>query len=277
VAKLEISRGFMEKEARSVKITWRVFTKTDIRRIAKVLNEAFQNAKKNKHHSSIAFRLYCQGGISYESDSINILDDGGPLDIKRTQTIQITFYDYETERNIDFSIREGNYYGGELSVRGTDKNWVQGNFTTLQEIIDSIKPQENVILKYKNIVFHIIAFGTGSLFYLLLNFLIFQHIPIPNRTIEISSEFLKSVFLFLKANLWILYLILVFLLWFEGVVTFAYPLHKWLLELWPEIEFDFGPDHLNKNKIRRQRIWIVASLVIIPIAVNIFTNFLVFK
>jgi hypothetical protein len=263
----------MDKEIRTQQINWRVFTKTDIRRIAQVLFNAYQNAEKNKHHSSIALRLYCHGGISYESDSLCILDDGGPLDIKKTQTIQITFNDYDSERNIGISIREGNYHEGELTVRGTDKNWVQGNFTTLQEIIDSVKPQDNLILKHKNFTFHIIAFGVGSLVFLVLQFLIFQFIPAP-RTIQISSDFIKSIILFVRENYLFRYLFLIFLLWLEGIFTFASPLHKWLVELWPKIEFDFGPEHLNKPKIRRQRMWVVASLVIIPIIVNIITNFL---
>jgi hypothetical protein len=260
----------MEKESRKLQIDWRVFSKTDVRRITQVLYSAYQTAKKSKHHSSISIRLYCQGGISYESDSLDILDDGGPLDIKKTETIQITFYDYEMERNIDISLREGNYYGGELSIRGTDKNWVQGNFTRLQEIIDSVKPQDNVVLKYKDLVFHIIAFGVGSLVLLLVDFFIFRHLPTP-KTIQISSDFLRSIILFVRANPLVSYLVWIFLVWLEGIFTFAYPVFNWLIELWPKIEFDFGPEHLNKHKLRRQRIWLVTSLVIIPIIINIVT------
>jgi hypothetical protein len=259
----------MEKEKRRLIISWRVFTKIDIRRLAQFLFNEYQVANKKKHHSSIIFRLNCQEGISYESDSVRILDDGGPIDLKKTESIQMTFYDYEFERNIDISLKEGDY-AGELSIRGTDKNWVQGNFTTLVEIINSIKPQDNVILKYKKYFFHIIAFGVGSLILLLLNLLILRHIP--SEPIQISSKTLFAFIEFIQRNTWLAYLIVAFLIWGEGIITFAYPIYKWLLDLWPNIEFDFGPEHLNNQKKRRKRIWFVTTLVIIPIVLNIITN-----
>jgi hypothetical protein len=73
----------MEKETRRLNINWRVFSKSDIRRLAQVLDVVLRVAKEQKHHSSLSFKLNCKGGISYESDSPSIFDDDGPLDIKK--------------------------------------------------------------------------------------------------------------------------------------------------------------------------------------------------
>lgn len=254
----------MEKETRRLDINWRVFSKFDIRRLAQILESAFQVAKKAKHHSSLSFHLYCQGGISYESDSVSILEDEGPLDIKRTISIQMTFYDYEEERRIDVSLREGNH-NSDLSVRGTDKNWVQGNFTSLLETIESVQPQDTFFLRHKGIIYHVISLGVGSLIYLILEFLITRFIePIKN-----PSEFVMGIRNFLATNLWAYFLIQIFDRWLMGL-GFAYFIRESLIKLWPEIEFDFGPDHMNKQKIRKQRIKSVVSLVIIPLLIDFF-------
>ena len=254
----------MEKETRRLNINWRVFSKSDIRRLAQVLDVALRAAKEQKHHSSLSFQLYCKGGISYESDSASILDDDGPLDIKRTIAIQMTFYDYEMGGYIDVSLREGNY-DNDLSVRGAEKNWVQGTFTNLQEIIESIRPQDNFILRNRGIVFHVISIGVGSLIFQIVYSLMSRIIePIQN-----PSDFIIELRNFFKTNLWAYYIFEIFARWGNGLVLALY-IREWLIRLWPKIEFDFGPDHMNKLKVRRQRIWSVASLVIIPVLIDIF-------
>ncbi len=258
----------MEREKRSLVISWRIFTKKDIRLLAQRLNNEYKEAQKKKHHSSVTFQLKCLGGISYESDSVEIYDDGGPIDLKKTEVIQMTFYDYVLDRYIDVLIKAGNY-AGELSIRGTDKNWVHGNFTNLLEIIESIKPQDNLFLKYKDVILHLIAIGIGSSFYL-ADSLIFRNIPIV--PINSISEAILPFIGFLQRNNWAAYLFILFLLWCAGIFTFAFPIRNWFLDLWPNIEFDFGPQHLNLQKKRRERIWILATLIILPIVVNIVTS-----
>ena len=260
----------MEREKRSSIICWHVFSKKDIRLLAQFLFTEYEEAQKLSHHSSIVFQLKCQGGISYESDSIQIFDDGGPIDIKKTEVIQMTFYDYSLDQIIDVSIAAGNN-DGELSIRGTDKNWVQGNFTSLLEIIDSITPQKNIILKNKELLLHLIAIGIGSLFYF-INSLLFQDIPIQPIN-ETSIAFLPFIVL-LQHNKWLAYFFVLFLIWLIGIFTFAHPIQRWFLDLWPNIEFNFGPEHLNIQKRRRERIWVISTLIIFPFAINIVTYFI---
>jgi hypothetical protein len=189
----------------------------------------------------------------------------------------MTFYDYEISRRIDVSILEGSHYSNELSVRGNDRDWVQGTFSSLKEVIDATRPQDNLILKHKQIVLHVIAIGVGTLVYMVLNFLIFRHFPYDAT--KIPTNILTALLDFYRSNRFlyyaIFYLVSVFLMWLEGMFTLAYPVYYWLMKLWPEIEFDFGPEHMNKHKIRRHRIWIIASLVLIPILVNIASHFIV--
>jgi hypothetical protein len=145
----------------------------------------------------------------------------------------MTFYDYEMAGYIDVSLREGNY-DNDLSVTGAEKNWVQGTFTNLQEIIESVRPQDNFILKNRGIILHVISIGFGSLVFNIVYSLMSRIIePIQN-----PSGFIIEIRNFFKANLWAYYFFEIFLRWGEGLV-FAYYIREWLIRLWPKIEFDF--------------------------------------
>ena len=253
----------MKKESRSLDIEWRVFQKKDIRRIAHELKKAFDKSKEEEHHTSISFQLRSEGGISYETDSTSLFDDGGPLDTKKTESLQLTYYDYTYGRSIDIALRESGYYS-TLIVRGENPNWVQGKFTTIQELISSVQPQTSLVLKYKKYLLHLLAIGVGYIIFLILDFLIYQHIdPIENLT-----GFLLTLRNFFTANRWAAVIVQVFLYWMMGISTFTFSIYNWLTELWPTIEFDFGPEHMKLHKIRRQRVWVVISVIVIPIVVD---------
>ena len=49
----------------------------------------------------------------------------------------------------------------------------------------------------------------------------------------------------------------------------AFYLRNWLLSLWPTIEFDFGPEHLNIEKSRRNRILVFITFAVIPIVLTL--------
>jgi hypothetical protein len=42
----------------------------------------------------------------------------------------------------------------------------------------------------------------------------------------------------------------------------------WLKGAWPSVEFDFGSDHLRTARIRRNRLAVLATLVIVPMATS---------
>jgi hypothetical protein len=55
-----------------------------------------------------------------------------------------------------------------------------------------------------------------------------------------------------------------------GFLWGAFAVRSWLLAMWPSIEFDFGLQHLQREKIRRRRLAAVFVLIIVPI----FASFL---
>lgn len=255
------------EETRRFNIEKKIFKKSDIKNIGKVFLEEYKNAQEKEHNSSITFRLDCIDNTSYESENIGLLDDGNIIDIKRTRTIEITYHNYELRRYMNISLIHGNSYENTLIVRGQDQNWVNGIFTKIKEIIDSIQPQDNWILKHKTLLLHLNALGIGIIFFAIFNLLILQYIePIENP----SGNVLQLRTFFETYPLFI-YLVGGFLKWMVGM-SWAPEIRSWVLSLWPLIEFDFGPDHLKIEKMRRLRMSIFLSTAIIPLSVSIVSN-----
>jgi len=254
------------KETRRYNIEKKIFKKSDITNIGKVFLEEYKDAQKEGYHSSITFRLDCIDNTSYESEDIGLLDDGNIIDIKRTRTIEMTFNNYELERYVNISLIHGNYRN-TLIVNGQDHNWVNGIFTKIIEIIDSIQPQDNGIIRHKTLLLHLSALGIGIIFFAIFNFLILQHIePLENPSGNVLklSTFFETYPLFL-------YLVYGFSKWLVGI-SWAPDLRRWVLSLWPLIEFDFGPDHLKIEKMRRLRSSIFLSTAIIPLSVSVVSS-----
>ncbi len=251
------------KETRRLEIKKKIFAKVDILNIGRLFLHEYESARETKNGSSITFEISCVDGTSYESESIELFDEGGIIDLKRINSFEMTFYHYTLDRRMNISAVHGGYRD-YLLVRGCDQNWVNGIFTKLKEIIDSIRPQDNWIIRYRTLVLHIIALGVGRIFYSLLWLILYQHIE-PS---ENPSETVKTIRSFFTTYPYLVYLINWFLIWVMGI-PWAYMIRSWLLDLWPGIEFDFGPEHMKVEKLRRLRISMVCTVGIIPIVLAI--------
>ena len=57
--------------------------------------------------------------------------------------------------------------------------------------------------------------------------------------------------------------------WAFGHCCGAYSVRRWLLSLWPSIEFDFGLPHLKTEQMKRSRLVVVWTLIVVPILCSI--------
>lgn len=250
------------KETRRYNINKRIFQKSDIINIGKIFLNESVISKKNENHYSISFQLDCTDNTSYESENLGLFDEENIIDIKKTKTIGINYYDYELNRFMNITLANGKYRTSILTINGDDQNWVNGIFTKIKELIDSAKPQDNWIIRHKTFILHLSALGIGIVIYSILD-IIFYIKPIENPSDNILNiRALLTSFPILK------YAIVLPFKWMMGL-GFAYNLRDWLLSLWPDIEFDFGPDHLKIEKNRRLRIYVFVITVVIPIIISV--------
>jgi uncharacterized membrane protein YjgN (DUF898 family) len=85
---------------------------------------------------------------------------------------------------------------------------------------------------------------------------------------KIPYEELNPFFQYLRDHLIFLDIFTWFIVWIWGMSIIGGLFYK-LKTLWPSIEFDFGPEHFKKEKRTRKTMWIVLSLIIIPLVLQI--------
>lgn len=256
------------KETRRQNIKNKIFVKNNILNIGNIFFQEHEKAKKEGNRSTIIFRLNCVDNTSYESESLSLFEDGNILDIKKASSIEMHFMNYELNSSLDFSIVNGGGYSDFIFVSGEDQNWVNGLFTRLKETIDSVKPQDNWFLRHKTLLRHLAALGIGTIVYLMLYFM-FILISSTDHPITTENSFLIAILLFFNKHTFIQYLYnRIIGPWFVGYFWAPFLL-DWLFELWPSIEFDFGPEHLKYEKMRRNRLYLFFIAVILPIIIAV--------
>lgn len=253
------------KTTRKKIIRGKIFTKENVRSLWAKIKSEYDNSQKDENHSSIEIEINCGDGISYESETDDLIQDGDVIDNKRCSTINIEYHDYKQERRISLNISHGDDYGNGLIVRG-DKNWVAGTFDSLNDIIESAKPQEHWFVKYKTLILHLGAITFGYFVYKLLDL-------IPISTNEEPSTNVMRIRDFLHSNIFLLNIIKVISFWLQGIFPLWW-LRDWVLKLWPSVEFDFGPEHKKTEKNRRKRLGLFFSIIIIPLILNLIYDWL---
>jgi hypothetical protein len=143
-------------------------------------------------------------------------------------------------------------------------------FLGLQDALGAVRPQQTWPRRYKALLLIAIALGIGTIVSALSDLLLaavvsrfdISAIIVPLRPDSPWRKLFTDArkYLYLMGWLWRLFL---------GMLWGAPWVRSWLLSAWPSIELDFGPPHLHKEKTKRQRLLAVATLVVLPILVNV--------
>lgn len=253
------------KTTRKKIIRNKIFSKEDVKNLWTKIKSEYDVSQKEKNHSSLEIEINCIDGISYESETDDLLQDGDVIDNKKCSTIGIEYHDYKLNRRISLNLSHGDKYGNGLIVRG-DKYWVSGTFDLLNDIIEAVRPQEHWFVKYKTLILHIGAIAFGFFIYTLLDL-------IPIGTNEEPSINILKIRDFLHSNIIFLSLIRTLLFWLQGILPLWW-LRDWVLKLWPSIELDFGPEHKKSEKRRRKRVGLFFLVIIIPLLLNLIYDLL---
>ncbi|MBP7053570.1 MAG: hypothetical protein KBE65_21375 [Phycisphaerae bacterium] len=259
------------KQTRQITIKNKVFSISDLQRVGRIFKKQRDLACRSDHHAETSYQIDLSDNTSLDSDSLDLLDSdfiNGPA---RPTQISFTFHNYKLHRRIDFRISHGeSRYGNSALVSGTEQGWVSENFLALKEAIDSVPPQSFWFRKHPSILLHLVALGIGSISQCALDLFytqLFMRAGIDRLlpTLAPTSpwrDFARAIAPFLYFLLWIWR-------WALGLAWGAFGIRSWLLSLWPNIEFNFGAEHLNIEKKQRTRLILVITLVVIPISTSI--------
>jgi len=253
-----------------IPIDGRVFTKDDIRMLAQVLWQLYEEAKRtSKEDGGIRVKY----SIAFEDDSTfsggyrDVFADGEWIDLKRANEIRMYFEDRTSNREVDLIIVAGNGRRSSLTVEGPDQEWAGGIARHLQTIIESAKPQPIWVSRYVayNVPFIIgvaVSYWVGRvgtrLLIMLLNSVGWH--KAGYRMQEIAAENTVDTAM------------AIFVLGIICIMPVAFFLATLLYKLWPSIEFNFGPEHMRMEGQRRRKIGWFIAFIVIPIVTGVVTD-----
>jgi len=210
-------------------------------------------------------------GTVLENESPEIFDDEWLTGSSRPVVIKMSYRNYEKGRSVSVYFRHGdNQYGNEVEVSGSDVEWVDATFQALKDNLDKVRRQDSWALRHPDLLFHLIALGIGSFVVAVVDFsvdILFGKIPF---TLPVPHwlEFLRwpplRPYLYLAGWGW---------RWSLGLFWGTTSVYRWLLNMWPSVEFDFGLPHLQTEKIRRERMKSVVTLAVLPVLLQLGYDF----
>ena len=261
------------KQTRHFTIKQRIFKLADFKRIADVFDEQAKLAIKSDHHYSVAYKLYFADGTSFESDSPSVLEDP-VVEIKRPVIVEFSYCNYRLDRHISFSVAHGNSgYRNAFWIKATEPSWLNDNFTKLETFVNGAEPQSFWFSRHPYVLLNLLALGVGS-FTILLLFTTIDLLLDPSQISfgpSIESR-LQVIAAFLKKHTIFAYFIFWAWKWVSGLFLGAVPIANWLLLSWPDINLDFGAEHLKSEKRRREKIFAVMTIIIVPVVLSIIQD-----
>jgi hypothetical protein len=260
------------KQTRRLVISDRVFTSKDLLRIANIVAKQ-QTAEHEQGKKK--FEVKFDDDTTVESESPEVIQDEWLVEHgRRPIRIEMSYYNFTLDRHIGINLSHGDdSYGNEVRVSGSGADWVQANFFALKEAVEAVRSQNVWIRRHSNLLVNFIALGIGCLCFLIIELLAIaaRKLGVPGLK-EFWAEW-KEVrasgawpFLYFYGWVW---------RYLTGLFLGAFAVRTWLLSIWPSIEFDFGPEHLRREKIKRDRLYSVGALVILPILITLLCDLIV--
>lgn len=229
-------------------IDGRVFTEGDIRAMAQLLWELYEQAQSSsacERDAHVTYSIAFTDGSVASSNAMDVFDDGEWIDLKRAQRISMEFEDRVGHREVGLFIVAGSERLSSIEVEGPEQEWVGGKFRRIQTLIESARPRPAWIRHWA--LPSVVVFISTCLF-------VFLEVLLSSKGIGETSYVPRWVLILMAIS----------------------PIHVAMLnqlsKIWPMIEFDFGPAHMRTARTRRKAVgWVIGTLLL-PVALGVITN-----
>lgn len=240
-----------------IPITNKVLSESDILQFA---NKLYERYKIDRNHKRLSLELKILDGSSYE------LEDGNPIELvqilktKKVIAINFDYYHFDNSSSVSLRLNESQKWNNYVAIRSSNSAWFSWVEAALKEILSDIQPQTNFIIKNKKILFHISCLYIGFFVIQLIDFLFRNTKPVEN-----PSGWVVAFRNFVDQNKFLFWLAVAYV---NGLFWTSL-LYGQLDKIWPSIEFDFGPEYMKKAKIRRKAIWVLLTVFIVPLLLQL--------
>jgi len=221
-------------------------------------------------HKKITISLHTTDSEVYEIENSNLDSNNNILDIKRIENIKIDLTDYRNDKHFSINLSQGDdKWSNNLVIGSKDELWVNNQKIMLEESIKSWQPQNVYYSRYKDLLLHFLAICVGLLIIKIV--VLFSDQSIQDTTSETTDpgRFLLFLGKLLESIPLTRYLFIAVISWIVGsgivIFTIWFKIDNYLSDLWPSIEFDFGPEHFKFSKRRRKSIGVIITLIVLPV------------
>jgi hypothetical protein len=254
------------KETRKYEFKNKILDQEHLIAVAKLFIELSKELK-TKSQSCAQFNLTFKDDITLDSNDLSIFESGETTMFRKLMKVFLIFV--ASEGSIDLGFHHGNCKScNKLTVSGSDRLWVSRTFTSLKEAIDSITPQNLFFSKFKWLTIPLILISSG----MILGFILSGIISVFGYSNSSAINFSKLLLKLKGSNTY-----WTFMLWnirlFLGVLVTPF-LYYQIGNVWPRIEIQVGPDHLNIAQRRRSLLLASWSGVFLPLIISFLFEFL---
>jgi|GEM_PF-5473092 len=215
------------------------------------------------------FSIKCYDNTSFISDDLTLFDPKSPILKKRIRSIEMvmhpdknTFVKIGLFHGSDYDSEEKEYSNSSFMELGSnDTMWVNGFAGKLHEWLDGVTVQVDVLEKNSRLIYFS-AFITGTLLFGVIWDIYRFNAPgyvAYWRYVLTGFDAFPRIFAASIAGGGVLFLII-------GHYMGKSP------DIWPIVELQTGPDHLMKEKAKRQHLNMVWTLILLPFILSIISS-----
>ncbi|MBE9598687.1 hypothetical protein [Pedobacter sp. MC2016-24] len=238
------------REMRKLNFHNKVITPSVINRIATIIDKEADNINDSEPFL-ISYSIEAADDSSYESQSKEIFNAPEIMDTKMVERIHMRLQTLSGSKSIELQLLhcdQNNAGNNFMLVSGNNSVWVNGVMSRLSEIIDSSNEQPQIMHHLELLQWVVV---------ITFNFLYFR---LFFRDIEkIENGFI---------GLGLVFGIPLLSLYLAGLAK------THIEQLWPDVELQTGPDHLQQPQKKRRELGWIMTMIILPILLGFITDVL---
>lgn len=247
------------KTTRYITFEDRVFGVPDLMRLAHVLDPqiSVEPGQKVWTEYEVTFR----DGHNIEGLAVEVFAEEELIRPSPPFKIEMSLYSY-SRAFIKVNLRCGDSnwkYENSIMISGDDANWVNANYTALEDALKKVAPQDLWWKRHRKLLLAILALGVEASIALIEEPIleIIDHIwPSRNPFIGLLHTSAHPLLLVISIQ--------ALCLGFGWVcaLPIAFMIRRWLFSMWPSIEFNFGSPYLRPSMRRQKLNWTLTALII---------------
>lgn len=262
----------------TVPISDKRINEKDLSRLYEIFYQIYKESKVESKEIIIGLNFEGNERYQIENKTFNQVSDLLSTRVVDKINLRVRLYSYKTHKSntIELNIIKGSsaWNTSDYSISSEDESWLTNKKNKIDKVLLSIEPQNIYAKRLKPWIFHFLRLTLGYIF--LLGLVYFLNKSGYKSDGNSNSDI--YTFLLLKITESNLGKIIVYSLLSYGSGLFPASLierklNKLIEDAWPDVEFNFGPQHLRIAQKKRSAIsWLVTALII-PSIFLIFGEF----